>query len=247
MANSYLDRIFTVDTSTDIDGLTGLKGSAPDHRDQVVIVAAAQLIVNADLVCKSITGVFVIDDAATLTVNPGAGALCSLADVASRAGDAIYKVADQTLGDILAAGDLLREETGLRLSLIETASRGFHVFDSSTLYPKELRRVTAVTDAAGFAVSYTEVMDADGVFVDWIDLASGPMTGRLTIAGEWGWTSIPSLIRTACAMTVVDWYKRDRAVTSTPVGEIGFDTTRRTRALPPYVVDMIRPFRAKRL
>lgn len=60
MANSYANDAFTIDTSTNVAGLTALKGSASDSADTITVTGAAVLTVDAPLVCESITGAYTV-------------------------------------------------------------------------------------------------------------------------------------------------------------------------------------------
>lgn len=69
MANSYAAHTFSIDTSTNVAGLTALKGSASDDGDSIAVTGAAVLSIDAALVCASLTGAYAIVTGA-LTVDP---------------------------------------------------------------------------------------------------------------------------------------------------------------------------------
>lgn len=71
MSNSYAGLVFTVDTSTNIAGLTALKGSAPDIGDAITIIKDATLTVESNLNCGSIW----VGYAGQVTSNPDKGHL----------------------------------------------------------------------------------------------------------------------------------------------------------------------------
>lgn len=71
MANTYtaLTHAFVLDTSTNVAGLTALKGSASSAADTIVVTSPAVLDVDAPLACASITGAYTVATG-VLTVTP---------------------------------------------------------------------------------------------------------------------------------------------------------------------------------
>lgn len=148
-------------------------------------------------------------------------------------------------GLIPAASRQIRRRSGLTFGAVVDETRSVHCFGESTAWPKELRAVTAVKDDGGHPVTYKATdVDEDG-HIRWLEL-DDPFDGRLLVTGTWGWDAIPSDVALMCAMTVADWYKRDQTATITPMGDVGYDGARRTRALPPYVEQMLQTYTDQR-
>lgn len=234
MANTYTGGVFTVNTSTNVAGLTLLKGAPPDFTDDIDVISPAVLTIESGLSYRTIEGPVVVAHGVTLTPGPVATGLCTLADVYPLAG-ATSDTNGAIARLILAVSRAIRAHTGLSFGPVVAEERVVLV-DGPTAYPRELRDLTSVEDVDGATVAVTEAdTDMDG-HIRWLEL-SYPMTGRLTIDGEWGWAAIPDDVVIYAAQTVADWYKRDQGVTMNALGDLSGDMTRRTRLLPPYVAE----------
>ena len=239
MANAYNAHAFAIDTSTNVAGLTALKGSPCETADSITIAGTGVVLtVESDLVCESITGAVHVESGVTLTVDPAAtlgSALCTLSDVYPLA--AVNEDPDGAIVKIiLAASRAIRKDTGLTFGPVVTEERDVLVFDNPTAYPRELLELTSVKNRLGETVEAIATGTDDNGHVLWLELTER-LTGPLTVDGTWGWDAIPDDIVVYAAQTAADWFKRDQTMTMNALGDFTGNMTRRTRLLPPYVAE----------
>jgi hypothetical protein len=231
MANSYAARTFTIDTSTNVAGLTLLKGAACDARDSIV-VAAGSLTVEAALACASITGSYTITTGTLAVV-----ALCTPEEVKARVG--IATTASDALIRTLLPGVLARfkTRTGREFMPQVTETRTFDVdsyvvrLDGCDLRPGTVPAPLVVAMHPELGADATTLTEGTDYELD-LDRLTGT-AGRIRLAstvnlwsqravrfdyasiaitGGWGiWASVGSvdpMVNDAAIMTVDAWLSK---------------------------------------
>ena len=236
MANAYGSDTFTIDTSTNVAGLTALKGSPSDTGDTIVVTGAAVLSVDAPLACASIIGAYTIV-VGELRVAPSAATegLCTLEQVKERIGLTTTD-SDATIATLIAAlTPIANVRYGREFMQTGSSKRTFMVRNNRIdLAPFDLRTVSgvilhpeaetpqvltanvdyALVGAGSLTSAYSILRLANGASIS-STFASRFGTAQVEITGAWGlWATtadVPLDINQAAVECIVSLMNRPSA------------------------------------
>jgi hypothetical protein len=192
MSNTYAAHTFTLDTSTNVAGLTALKGSACDIEDAIVVNSPAVLTIDDTLIYGSLTGNY--------TVTPSEAALCTLAQVKVR-GNIDGTGRDNGIAALIPlALRRLNVANGREFMPQVTEKRRFRI-DSGplvrlpdcdlravtlvTLHPESVTEAVALTDGTDYTLNLERLTSSTDV----LRLASG-LDPYSTFAGNFGYAQV---------------------------------------------------------
>jgi len=124
-----------------------------------------------------------------------------------------------------------------------TETRSQYVNRERTLFVDECVAVTAVTDADGESIEFTEG-PRTGEFVSWIAIPR--MSGVVNVTGTWGYEVAPPTLVQAARVTAKAWYERDRAAFLVGL-DLNTGFVERPQALPRQVLGLLDEFKRSRV
>jgi len=158
---------------------------------------------------------------------------------------------------ITVASDLIQEHIGLKAAPAETAATKTYDWDGTdTLFklkPYVCRSVTAVvidgTDTLTLNSGYRlyPPQHRESIYTHLELYVTSSLSGnfptrRIAVTGNWGYSTIPTILEHAALTTVIIWMRRDvSAFTSTYNLDEG--KVERPQALPSQVVEMLKYYR----